>query len=266
MDVSGPVEVIGVVASVAFVLIAAGLSLWRGVGVERSVVWAAVRAAAQLLAVGLLLAAVFTAELAIWWAWLWVIAMVIIAALTARRRAPDVPNLAAAVALGIGTSTAVTIAIAFGLQIFTLEPVTLVVIAGITIGNTMPTTVLAADQTRRQLTTRVGEMEAKLALGLNGSAVTGDQTRDAARSSLIPQIERTKVVGLIALPGAMTGLLLAGVDPVDAVLVQLVVMYVVLGSVVVAATTVILVMSTRALTADLRVADWVRAADRRSED
>ncbi len=257
---SGPVEVIGVVASVAFVLIAAGLSLWRGVGVERSVVWAAIRAAAQLMAVGLLLAAVFTAELAIWWAWLWVVAMVVIAAATARRRAPDVPSLAAAVALGIGVSTAITVAIAFGLQIFELEAVTLVVIAGITIGNTMPTTVLAADQTRRQLATRHGELEAKLALGLDGVAVTGDVTRDAARSSLIPQIERTKVVGLIALPGAMTGLLLAGVDPIDAVLVQLVVMYVVLGSVVVAATTVILVMSRRALTADLRVADWVRSA------
>ena len=68
------------------------------------------------------------------------------------------------------------------------------------------------------------------------------------------------MVGLIALPGAMTGLLLAGVEPVDAVLVQLVVMYAVLGSVVVAATTVILVMARNALTPDLRVADWIRAA------
>ena len=176
MEVSGPVEVIGVVASVAFVLIAAGLSLWRGVGVERSVVWAAIRAAAQLLAVGLLLAAVFTAELAIWWAWLWVVAMVVIAAATARRRAPDVPSLAAAVALGIGVSTAITVAIAFGLQIFELEAVTLVVIAGITIGNTMPTTVLAADQTRRQLATRAQD--------LNGLHVAGSTEPNLERGHL----------------------------------------------------------------------------------
>ena len=262
---TGPVEVIGVVASVAFVLIAAGLAWWQGVGVERSVVWASVRAAAQRLAVGLLLAAVFTAELAMVWAWVWVGAMVVIAALTARRRAPHVPGLAWAVALGIGLSTGVTVLLAFGLGIFDLEPVTVVVISGITIGNTMPTTVLAADQTQRQLATRVGEMEAKLALGIAGSGVTVDQTREASRSSLIPQIERTKVVGLIALPGAMTGLLLAGVEPVDAVLVQLVVMYVVLGSVVVAATTVIVLMARRALTPDLRVADWVRSAAARPD-
>lgn len=263
MDVTGPVEIIGVVASVAFVVVAAGLARWQRVGVERSVLWASLRAAAQLLAVGVLLAAVFSAELANLWAWLWVVAMIVIAAWTARRRAPHVPGLALAVASGIGVSTGVTLAIAFGLQIFDFEPVTLVVIAGITIGNTMPTTVLAADQTQRQLATRVGEIEAKLAMGMTGGDVTRDQTRAASRSALIPQIERTKVVGLIALPGAMTGLLLAGVEPIDAVLVQLVVMYAVLGSVVVAATTVIVVMRRRALTADLRVARWVREAANR---
>lgn len=260
MDVSGPVEVVGVIASVAFVLLAAGLARWQRVGVEGSVVWSAVRAAVQLLAVGVLLAAVLTTDIALVWAWLWVIAMVVVAALTARRRAPHVPGLAFAVSVGIGISTAVTIAIAFGFRIFDLEPITLIVIAGITIGNTMPTTVLAADQAQRQLSTRIGELEAKLAMGMSGGEVTRDQSRDASRSALIPQIERTKVVGLIALPGAMTGLLLAGVEPVDAVLVQLVVMYAVLGSVVVAATTVILVMARNALTPDLRVADWIRAA------
>jgi len=260
VDVTGPVEIIGVVASVAFVVLAAALARWQRVGVERSVLWASLRAAVQLLAVGVFLAAVFNAELAMVWAWLWVAGMVVIAALTARRRAPHVPGLAYAVAFGIGVSTMVTVAIAFGFQIFEYEPVTVVVIAGITIGNTMPTTVLAADQTLRQLSTRVGEIEAKLAMGMTGGHITRDQTRAASRSALIPQIERTKVVGLIALPGAMTGLLLAGVEPIDAVLVQLVVMYAVLGSVVVAATTVIVVMGRRALTADLRVAQWVRDA------
>ena len=50
-------------------------------------------------------------------------------------------------------------------------------------------------------------------------------------TALSTQIERTKVVGLIALPGVMTGLLLAGAKPLDAVLVQLIVMYMILGSV-----------------------------------
>jgi putative ABC transport system permease protein len=47
----------------------------------------------------------------------------------------------------------------------------------------------------------------------------------------VPQIETTKAVGIVALPGAMVGLILAGVDPADAVMVQISVMYLVLGSV-----------------------------------
>ena len=65
------------------------------------------------------------------------------------------------------------------------------------------------------------------------------------------------MVGLIALPGAMTGLLLAGVDPIDAVVVQLVVMYLVLGAVSVAVIVVVTAIARRALTPDLRLRGWI---------
>lgn len=71
--------------------------------------------------------------------------------------------------------------------------------------------------------------------------------------SLIPQIERTKVVGLIALPGAFTGLLIAGMDPFEAALIQLVVMYLVLGSVAVSSAVVALVSARDAFTPDQRL-------------
>jgi putative ABC transport system permease protein len=80
---------------------------------------------------------------------------------------------------------------------------------------------------------------------------------------LIPQIERTKVVGLIALPGAMTGLLLAGVDPVEAVVIQLLVMYLVLGTAAVCVVGVVTAITRAAVTADLLIADWVYPAAER---
>ena len=79
-----------------------------------------------------------------------------------------------------------------------------------------------------------------------------------AKTALIPQIERTKVVGLIALPGAMTGLLLAGVEPVDAVVVQLIVMYLILGAVSLSVAVVTTATVTSALSAGLGLPDWVR--------
>ena len=83
-------------------------------------------------------------------------------------------------------------------------------------------------------------------------------TRSAVRTALLPQIERTKVIGLIALPGTMTGMLLAGAEPVSAVLVQLVITYLVLGSVAMASSLIVTAVGTSAFTKDLRLADWVR--------
>ncbi|MGZ4512944.1 MAG: ABC transporter permease, partial [Mycobacterium sp.] len=81
------------------------------------------------------------------------------------------------------------------------------------------------------------EVEARLALGQPSRQAASPYLRTALRSAISPQIETTKATGLVFLPGAMTGLILAGVHPVQAVLVQAVVMFLILGSV--AATTVV---------------------------
>ncbi|MGZ8755939.1 MAG: ABC transporter permease, partial [Acidimicrobiia bacterium] len=65
-------------------------------------------------------------------------------------------------------------------------------------------------------------------------------------------------VGLIALPGAMTGLLLAGVDPIEAVVIQLLVMYLVLGTAAVCVIAVVTAITRASVTNDLLIADWVR--------
>ena len=78
--------------------------------------------------------------------------------------------------------------------------------------------------------------------------------RQALRTALIPQIETTKAVGIVFLPGAMTGLILAGVAPLDAVLVQMVVMYFILGSAATVTTVVTLGLVRTIFTRDHRIA------------
>lgn len=82
----------------------------------------------------------------------------------------------------------------------------------------------------------------------------------ALRTALIPQIERTKAVGIVILPGAMTGLILAGVDPTDAVLIQLAVMYLILGSVATSVTIVGLGVRRRLFTDDHRLVPLAEAS------
>jgi putative ABC transport system permease protein len=78
------------------------------------------------------------------------------------------------------------------------------------------------------------------------------------RTALLPAIERTKVVGLVALPGAMTGLILAGVSPSAAVKVQAAVMFELLGAEASAVTVVSLAMTKRLMTADHRLVRLAR--------
>jgi putative ABC transport system permease protein len=75
----------------------------------------------------------------------------------------------------------------------------------------------------------------------------------ALRTALIPQVETTKAVGLVFLPGTMAGLILAGLDPIDAVLVQAAVMYLILGAVATTTVVVALGVQRRLFTADHRL-------------
>ena len=247
------------VASLSLVALALGLAWWFGLGIGRDLITASVRAAAQLLVVGFVFATAFGSELAMVWAWVWLVAMVVVATVVvARRAAHPIPGLKGAAGGAVGLAAAISIGVTFGSGAIDYGAVSLVVIGGITIGNAVPSAVLGVNQSVARCRDQMGEIEACLSLGMDRRQVQRFMAPRAARASLIPQVERTKVVGLIALPGAMTGLLLAGVDPVRAVAVQLLVMYLVLGTAAVCVVSVVTVIHRATLTNDLRVADWVR--------
>jgi putative ABC transport system permease protein len=121
------------------------------------------------------------------------------------------------------------------------------------IGNSMAVSVLVGRRIVDELSDKRDEVEARLALGASSAQAAQPYLRSSLRTALIPQIETTKVVGLIALPGAMTGLILAGVDPLDAVRVQTAVMYLVLGSVTTTATILALGIRRQLFSSDHRL-------------
>lgn len=241
-------------ASLVLVALAVGVSAYLRLGFGKAIIWASVRAAVQLLAVGVLLAFVLSSTLDKYLAPVWIITMVGIAAFVTSRRAKSARVLPAAV-LSIGGSTAASLLVVFGFGVLPAEPIQLIVVAGITIGNALPATVVAADQVTRKMTDDRMQVEGLLSLGFSARQAARYVVRESTRVALLPQIERTKIVGLVALPGAMTGLLIAGVDPIDAVIIQLVVMYLVLGTVAISSTVVAIVTAAQAFTPDQRLKD-----------
>ena len=141
----------------------------------------------------------------------------------------------------------------FGFGIFPVEPRAIVPAAGMLLGNAIGATVLAARRTYVEVVDHRDQVEVRLALGSSGHDAVRPHVSDALRTAMTPQIEQTKIVGLVALPGTMTGLLLAGVDPVDAVLTQTVVMFLILGSVAVTSVVVGRGVARRLVTSDDRL-------------
>jgi putative ABC transport system permease protein len=249
----GEVSIAGLATSLALVGVAAAISLWQRLGLERQVVWAAARALVQLLLVGAALALVIEPGRNLVWSWLWVAAMVAYAGDVARRRAPEVPGIMWLAIAAFGAAAVVTLGVLFGFGVFPLEGRTLVPIAGMMVGNSMTATVLVARRLVDELRDKRDEVEARLALGQPAREAATPYARSALRSALTPQIETTKATGLVFLPGAMTGLILAGVPPTQAVLVQAVVMFLVLGAVATTTVVVTLGLVRRLFTADHRL-------------
>ncbi len=257
---NGDVTWVGLLGSLILVAVAVGVSRWQGLGLERSMIVAVVRATVQLLLVGLGLGLVLAEDAPLLWSWLWVIGIVVFAAVTIQRRAPAIPGLLE-VALVAETVTAViSLGVVFGLSIFPLEARTLVPVAGMILGNALSAAVLAARRLVEEFADKRDELESRLALGCSATDAARPYLRVVLRTALTPQIESTKAVGLVFLPGAMTGLILAGVDPFDAVLVQLALMLLILGGVATVSTVIALGASRRLFTPDERLVELLREA------
>jgi putative ABC transport system permease protein len=253
----------GLASSLTLVGLAAAISLWQRLVLEREILWSATRALIQLLLVGGLLSIMFRPGHSLWWPVLWTIGMIIYAGDVARRRAPEVPRLGCLAAAACGASAVLTLGVLFGLDVFPLQPQTLVPIAGMMIGNSMTATVLVARRLVEELRDKRDEVEARLALGYSSRQAAAPYLRSVLRSALSPQIETTKATGLVFLPGAMTGLMLAGVQPLQAVLVQAVVMFLILGSSTISAVLVALGLVRRVFTHDHRLLAFGRDVSRK---
>ncbi|MDP1819896.1 MAG: iron export ABC transporter permease subunit FetB [Acidimicrobiales bacterium] len=250
----------GLAASLVLVVVAVVVSFRRSLGLEGTILWACVRAMVQLLLVGYALAVLIDDDTPVAASWAWVGVMLLFSAVTVQRRAPEVPGAFALALAAMGASATLSLATVFGLGIYPVAPRAIVPIAGMMIGNSISGTVSAARRVIAELSDNHAEVEARLALGQPWSDASRPYVRAALRTALTSQIENTKAVGLVLLPGAMTGLILAGTDPVDAVLVQAAVMFLILGCVATNASVVGIGLTRRLFTSDHRLARVTRRA------
>jgi len=223
-----------VATTLVLVALAIAVSLVRRTGLERDLAVAAVRSFLQLVAVGFVIQAIFDSDS------LWVVAgllaaMVAVATATARRRAHAVPGALVPLLVALSLAAAVTLGLVLALGVFAPQPRYLVPVGGMVIGNAMTAAAVALNRLADDMKVQSRLVEATLALGASAQEASSDLVRSSLRSGLIPLIDQTKTTGLVTFPGVMVGSLVAGAEPLDAVRLQLVLLWILLGSVSLAA-------------------------------
>jgi putative ABC transport system permease protein len=220
---------LGVCASLTLVLVAAAVSWRNRLGLTRELLVVAARAFVQLAAVGLLLGIVFEYG-GLPAAFGWLAVMVVIGGQVAGRRASGLPRSRRTATIAIACGAAATMGVLLALRIIDTTPTVVIPVGGMVVSGAMVATGITLRRLREEAARSRPEIEAGLALGLPSQEAFRPYLRDAVRTALLPAMDNTKVVGLIALPGAMTGLILAGTEPLDAIRYQIVVMYMLLAA------------------------------------
>ena len=227
VNLSGRIGAGEVALALLLVAIAAVISRWRHVGLERDIGIATVRAFVQLLAVGYVLDYVFGGRGGL--TPLVLLVMIVTATLTSGRRGRNVPGAYWIALSSVSVATAATLGLLIVLGIVPSAPRAAIPLGSMIISSAMNTTSLVMSRLRDDLAAQRGEVEARLSLGCTSHEAAADVHNAAMRTGMLPTVDQTKVVGLVALPGAMTGMILAGVSAFAAIRLQLVVMYMLLG-------------------------------------
>jgi putative ABC transport system permease protein len=218
-------------AAAALILVAFALSQWQRLGLGRNLVVGAIRATVQLVAVGYVLVWLFEADR--WYLVLAVLAvMVVVAAFTAARRqsksARERHAMLPIAGLAILAGAALTLLYVTTVIVHVTpwyNPRYLIPLFGMIVANSMNAAALALERLKSEMEARRAEVEAYLALGATPGQACAEAARRATVAAMIPAVNALAVVGVVSLPGMMTGQILAGADPALAVRYQLVVMF-----------------------------------------
>ncbi|WP_100398359.1 ABC transporter permease [Bacillus sp. FJAT-44742] len=205
-----------------FIIIPVCLSYYYSLGLSRSILWSAFRGISQLLLIGYILTFLFGLE-PLQGIPLMLAIMIMTAALHAAKKGKGIPYILPVVLIIMVVIEGLVLALWLSFQIIDFEPDQVIPMSGMVIGNSMVAIGLALDKLKSEMKTEKEKILASLALGASPAQATQPFVKRIIRSAMIPNIDGLKTIGIVQLPGMMTGLILGGVSPLVAVRFQIVI-------------------------------------------
>lgn len=218
--------------ALVFVFIPIFLSKTLKLGLKKDTIIAAVRSIIQLLAVGYVLQFVFHTENMVY-ILLMVFLMIGAATQNARKKGKNIQGITWKLIVTYVAVELLTQSILLGLSITPPTAQYIIPISGMIIGNSMVLSILFLNRFTSEMDAHEDKTELILSLGGTPKQAVHTQLISSIKASTIPTIESQKTIGLVQLPGMMSGQIIAGANPVEAVQFQLLILFLLLTTAVV---------------------------------
>ncbi|HBV38296.1 MAG TPA: iron export ABC transporter permease subunit FetB [Erwinia sp.] len=215
--------------ALALVLVALVVSKKEKLGLEKDILWSITRAVVQLIAVGYVLKYIFNMANG-WLTATMVLFICVNAALNARKRSRNIDNAFMLSFVTITFSTTLTLVVLLLSKAIAFVPMQVIPITGMIAGNAMVAVGLCYSNLNQRFSDNRQQILEMLSLGAPVKTASAKLVRDSIRAAMIPTVDAAKTVGLVSLPGMMSGLIFAGIDPIKAIKYQIMVTFMLLGT------------------------------------
>lgn len=213
----------------SLVLVSLLFSYFQKLKLEKETLISAIRAVVQLFAVGYILQFIFGLHNAAVTT-LIVLVMIFNASYNAAKRGKEIKNGILISYLSIFVGAGATLSVLLLSGAIRYEAYQIIPISGMIISNAMVAIGLSYRELSSNFKSRRSEVEVKLSLGADILPASMEILRDSIRTGMVPTIDSTKTLGIVSLPGMMTGLILAGTSPLMAIRYQIMVTFMLLST------------------------------------
>ena len=210
----------------ATVLIAVAVivSYQQRMRLELEILHSALRAVVQLVVVGYVLHFIFGADHPLFTGGV-LLVMLISAAINGGKRGAGIKHASWIAGASIGIGAVLTLGVLLSANVLSFTPYQMIPVGGMVMSGAMVAVGLCFRQITTSFKSRQQEIQIKLALGARPMQACKAILRAALIFSLQPTIDSAKTLGIVSLPGMMTGLILAGMSPMEAIKYQIIVIF-----------------------------------------
>lgn len=221
---------LSLILTFSLVLLSLALSYKEKLGLEKDMLIASIRAVIQLTIIGFILKFVFAID-NILLTTIILLVMVYNASTVAAKRGQGIEKATLISFTAILSGLVVTLGVLIGFQAIPYEPSQVIPVSGMVVGNSMVATSLLFKSLLANFQNKKEEVEVKLCLGAPPKEASINLIRDSIKTAMLPTFDSMKTLGIVQLPGMMTGLILAGVAPEAAIKYQIMVAFMLAGAV-----------------------------------